>query len=248
MRKYFFLSKSLFAITNLSSTGISNSLYPVLWPDRMRVVNGTSSSALAIGATNASCQLMGLVGPVIYQSKFGPSYYISYSCSIALCSVSCTFIGVTWYLVRSKGLLHTEGAIVETKNKSCEVASWWVHGLRIYTWKFLFNCTFHDSRWQQARLQKLSTLCTHGFKIFVCCCLSRTHKTYLTWMLSPRSVFLKLMLKDIPSHKLLRFTKHSEMSKFHQTFSSISNKLNRFLYFLVNTFGNFHWPAYSSEY
>lgn len=83
-----------------------------MWPDRIRVIKGTSSAGLAIGFTNASTQLMGLIGPVIYQSKFGPSYHVSYGCSIALCSVSFIFIGVTWHLVSRSGILETEGAMV----------------------------------------------------------------------------------------------------------------------------------------
>lgn len=99
-------------LTRAIRTLISNSLYPIMWPDRIRVIKGTSSAGLAIGFTNASTQLMGLVGPVIYQSKFGPLYHVSYGCSIALCSVSFIFIGITWYLVSKSGTLETEGATV----------------------------------------------------------------------------------------------------------------------------------------
>ncbi|CAK7900292.1 hypothetical protein CAAN3_05S00606 [[Candida] anglica] len=95
------------------ATAISNSLFPVLWPDRMRVVNGTSSSALAIGITNTACQFLGIVGPQIYQPKFGPTYRVSYACSIALCSCASASIALTWYLVAKGGLLHTEGAFRE---------------------------------------------------------------------------------------------------------------------------------------
>ncbi|CUM63901.1 uncharacterized protein PRCAT00001489001 [Priceomyces carsonii] len=84
-----------------------------MWPDRIRVVKGTSSSGLAIGATNSSCQLMGIIGPLIYQSKFGPTYRVSYSCSIGLCAVSFIFIGLTWYLIHRRGILDTEGAVEE---------------------------------------------------------------------------------------------------------------------------------------
>lgn len=95
------------------ATSISNSLFPVLWPDRMRIVKGTSSSALAIGITNGICQFMGIIGPQIYQPKFGPSYHVSYACSIGLCSVTTVLIAATWYLVAKDGLLNTEGAFRE---------------------------------------------------------------------------------------------------------------------------------------
>jgi hypothetical protein len=47
----------------------------------------------------ASCQLMGIVGPQIYQPKFGPTYRVSFATSIAL--LSCTIISVatSWYFV-----------------------------------------------------------------------------------------------------------------------------------------------------
>lgn len=99
-------------LTKIIRTLISNSLYPIMWPDRIRVVKGASSAGLAIGFTNASTQLMGIVGPLIYQSKFGPSYHISYACSIALCAISLFFIGATWYFVSKSGILDTEGATI----------------------------------------------------------------------------------------------------------------------------------------
>ncbi|XHF99883.1 hypothetical protein AWENTII_003368 [Aspergillus wentii] len=51
-------------------------VYPVLWPERIRAAKGTTSAAIAIGTTNACAQLMGIVGPQVYQSKFGPSYRV----------------------------------------------------------------------------------------------------------------------------------------------------------------------------
>ncbi|CAH2354540.1 allantoate permease [[Candida] railenensis] len=93
------------------ATAISNSLYPILWPDRLRVLRGSTAAGIAIGVTNGSTSFMGIIGPQIYQSKFGPKYHVSYSCSIALCSVVSVMIALTWWLVARDGLLETEGAL-----------------------------------------------------------------------------------------------------------------------------------------
>ncbi|KAJ0312245.1 hypothetical protein COL516b_001319 [Colletotrichum fioriniae] len=62
----------------ISNTAISQvmtmSFFAIIWPERIRAAKGTTSAGLAIGVTNASCQLMGIVGPQIYQSRFGPTY------------------------------------------------------------------------------------------------------------------------------------------------------------------------------
>lgn len=93
------------------ATAISNSLYPVLWPDRIRVAKGASSgTGLAIGFTNSITQLSGILGGQIYQSKFGPLYRVSYAISIVFCVLSCLSVALTWYLVVRDGLLETEGA------------------------------------------------------------------------------------------------------------------------------------------
>ncbi|RFU35338.1 hypothetical protein B7463_g927, partial [Scytalidium lignicola] len=82
------------------ATAGSQSLYPIIWPERIRAARGTTTAGLAIGMTNGVAQLMGIVGPQIYQSKFGPSYRVSYICSIALLSGSVAMICLAWYLVR----------------------------------------------------------------------------------------------------------------------------------------------------
>lgn len=43
---------------------------------------------------------MGIVGPQLYQSKFGPTYRVSYGSSIGLLSGTMMAIGVTFLLVR----------------------------------------------------------------------------------------------------------------------------------------------------
>ncbi|KAH7305314.1 high-affinity nicotinic acid transporter [Stachybotrys elegans] len=81
------------------ATAASQSFFPIIWPERIRAARGTTSSGLAIGITNASCQLMGIVGPQIYQSKFGPTYRVSFSTSIGLLCGTVISLLVTWYLV-----------------------------------------------------------------------------------------------------------------------------------------------------
>jgi hypothetical protein len=59
---------------------------------------------------------MGIVGPQLYQSKFGPTYRVSYGSSIGLLSCTMMAIGVTWFLVRKgdrKRARETEGRSVE---------------------------------------------------------------------------------------------------------------------------------------
>lgn len=81
------------------ATAASQSFFPIIWPERIRAARGTTTVGLAIGLTNASCQLMGIVGPQIYQPKFGPTYRVSYVCSIALL-VSCLgAVSTSWFFV-----------------------------------------------------------------------------------------------------------------------------------------------------
>jgi hypothetical protein len=54
---------------------------------------------LAIGLTNASAQLMGIVGPQVYQARFGPGYRVSYATSIGLLVGAVGMVGVTGWLV-----------------------------------------------------------------------------------------------------------------------------------------------------
>lgn len=53
----------------------------------------------------------------MYQTKFGPSYRVSYCASIGLLSVTLSMLGLTWYLAR-KG--DREMALVDTTTTSHE--------------------------------------------------------------------------------------------------------------------------------
>lgn len=65
----------------------------------------------------AAAQLQGIVGPQVYQPKFGPDYKVSFSCSIGLLAGAIMSISATWYLVskkdrRLKGDENVEGGTV----------------------------------------------------------------------------------------------------------------------------------------
>lgn len=82
------------------ATAASQSFFALMWPERIRAAKGTTTAGLAIGITNASCQLMGIVGPQIYQPKFGPTYRVSYCCSIGLLTACLAAVCTSWFFVR----------------------------------------------------------------------------------------------------------------------------------------------------
>jgi hypothetical protein len=99
------------------ATAASQSFFAIIWPERIRAARGTTTAGLAIGITNASCQLMGIVGPQIYQSKFGPTYRVSYICSIALLSTCLGAVLTSWFFVnrddeqRAEAERHARGTV-----------------------------------------------------------------------------------------------------------------------------------------
>ena len=96
----------------------STCVYPVLWPERIRAAHGTTTAGLAIGITNASAQLMGILGPQVYQSRFGPEYRVSYATSIGLLVGAVGMIGATWWLVEKRR--KNKGGAEESSEKSIE--------------------------------------------------------------------------------------------------------------------------------
>jgi hypothetical protein len=82
------------------ATAASQSFFALIWPERIRAARGTTTAGLAISLTNASCQLMGIVGPQIYQPKFGPTYRVRYICSICLLSGTLGAVLTSWFFVR----------------------------------------------------------------------------------------------------------------------------------------------------
>lgn len=95
------------------ATACSICIYPILWPERIRAAHGTTTAGLTIGMTNAAAQLNGIVGPQVYQSKFGPGYKIPYAVSIALLGGAVASIGATWWLVAK------QNRTVEEENEKC---------------------------------------------------------------------------------------------------------------------------------
>ncbi|KAK7736520.1 hypothetical protein SLS53_006951 [Cytospora paraplurivora] len=81
------------------ATAATSSFFPILWPERIRATSGTTNAGLAIGLTNGVTQLSGIIGPQVYQSRFGPSYKVSFSTCVGLLSVTVASIGLTWFLV-----------------------------------------------------------------------------------------------------------------------------------------------------
>jgi cbb3-type cytochrome oxidase subunit 3 len=50
----------------------------------------------------ASAQFNGIIGPLVYQPKFGPDYTESFSASIGLVSTAVVFICITWYIIAKR--------------------------------------------------------------------------------------------------------------------------------------------------
>ena len=75
------------------ATACSICIYPILWPERIRVAHGTTAAGLTIGLTNAAAQFNGILGPQVYRPKFGPSYKVSYSVSIGLLAGAIVYCG-----------------------------------------------------------------------------------------------------------------------------------------------------------
>ena len=44
----------------------------------------------------------GIIGPLVYQPKFGPTYKVSFSASIGLVSTAIIFICITWYIIAKR--------------------------------------------------------------------------------------------------------------------------------------------------
>lgn len=77
------------------ATACSICIYPILWPERIRVAHGTTAAGLTIGLTNAAAHFNGILDPQVYQPKSGPSYKVSYSVSTGLLAGAIVSIAVT---------------------------------------------------------------------------------------------------------------------------------------------------------
>jgi nitrate/nitrite transporter NarK len=80
----------------------AGSAYPVIWPERIRALDGTVAAGIGIGLTNAMAQFGGIVGPHVYSTVFGPSYHVSYMICLSFLVVAISAITLSWWLVVRK--------------------------------------------------------------------------------------------------------------------------------------------------
>ncbi|KAF9691881.1 hypothetical protein EKO04_009965 [Ascochyta lentis] len=76
--------------------------YPVIWPERIRALEGTVASGIGIGLTNACAQFSGIVGPHVFSTVFGPRYRTSYAINLSTLVVGICAILTSWLLVARK--------------------------------------------------------------------------------------------------------------------------------------------------
>jgi len=84
------------------ATSCAGSAYPVIWPERIRALEGTVSAGVGIGLTNAMAQFGGIVGPHVYSTVFGPGYHVSYIICLCFLIVAISAILASWFFVWRK--------------------------------------------------------------------------------------------------------------------------------------------------
>ncbi|KAL4914825.1 major facilitator superfamily domain-containing protein [Aspergillus aurantiobrunneus] len=89
-------------IALIVATACAGSAYPVIWPERIRALEGTVAAGIGIGLTNAMAQFSGICGPHVYNSRFGPTYRVSYIICLSFLVVAISGILVSWLLVWRK--------------------------------------------------------------------------------------------------------------------------------------------------
>ncbi|KAF8527069.1 high-affinity nicotinic acid transporter [Gautieria morchelliformis] len=84
------------------ASGTAGSVYPILWPARVKAARGTTSAGLAIGFTNACSQFQGILGPQVFLPSFGPEYRVSFivCCGLLFGAIVC--IVASWWLMRGE--------------------------------------------------------------------------------------------------------------------------------------------------
>ncbi|KAJ3843045.1 major facilitator superfamily domain-containing protein [Lentinula raphanica] len=83
----------------LISTATAGSVYPILWPNRVKAAHGTTAAAIAIGVTNALAQFSGILGPQVFLSVYGPTYRVSFIVCIGLLAGAVVFIALSGALL-----------------------------------------------------------------------------------------------------------------------------------------------------
>lgn len=81
------------------ATSCAGSAYPVIWPERIRALDGTVAAGIGIGLTNAMAQFGGIVGPHVYSTVFGPGYHVSYVICLCFLIIAIAAILASWLLV-----------------------------------------------------------------------------------------------------------------------------------------------------
>ncbi|KAK1541000.1 high-affinity nicotinic acid transporter [Colletotrichum paranaense] len=84
------------------SVACAGCAYPVIWPERIRALEGTVASGIGIGLTNACAQFGGIVGPHVFSTVFGPRYRTSYAVNLSVLVVGICSILTSWLLVVRK--------------------------------------------------------------------------------------------------------------------------------------------------
>lgn len=80
----------------------AGSAYPVIWPERIRALDGALASGFGIGFTNAMAQFSGIVGPQVYSTVFGPTYTVSYTICLSVLALGILANLASWWLVRRR--------------------------------------------------------------------------------------------------------------------------------------------------
>ncbi|KAF5392071.1 hypothetical protein D9757_003210 [Collybiopsis confluens] len=83
----------------LVSTSTAGSVYPILWPARVKASRGTTAAGIAIGITNALAQFQGILGPQVFLSVYGPTYRVSFLTCVGLLAGAVIFIAMTGLLM-----------------------------------------------------------------------------------------------------------------------------------------------------
>ncbi|KAJ3752212.1 major facilitator superfamily domain-containing protein [Lentinula raphanica] len=83
----------------LISTATAGSVYPILWPNRVKAAHGTTAAAIAIGVTNALAQFSGILGSQVFLSVYGPTYRVSFIVCIGLLAGAVVFITLSGALL-----------------------------------------------------------------------------------------------------------------------------------------------------
>lgn len=89
-------------IALIIAVACAGSAYPVIWPERIRALEGTLASGFGIGFTNAMAQFGGIVGPHVYSTVFGPTYRVSYGICLAFLAVGISANLTSWFLVHRR--------------------------------------------------------------------------------------------------------------------------------------------------